>query len=597
MTSHFEKMLKINKTVLKKVKKVLVRTVIVILGLILITFAGLLFYVVLYNSKIYPNISVAGITLSDKSLQEASSLLSNNINTELELTMKYQDQTFTIKASEINLRYDFSNSANYAYKFARTGNIYQDIKNRVLLLYKPQNFGLYTSFDNEKLSKTVSVVADQISVEPINPYVSSVNGVIVVNKGVAGKKVDQARLTENIKENLSFNKSEPILITADNVDTTINDSEAKEFASRAEKFLGKSLSLKFEYTNILIKEAEILSILAPNGEFDNNTVSKVIENTGTTIERDPQNPKFVFENGKVTEFQPALAGIKLDEANLRKLIIEKLNKLEGSDVKSLALDIPVVKTLPEISTDKVNDFGIKELIGRGSSTYYHSITSRVHNVALAASRINGTLVKPGETFSFNQTLGDVSAFTGYQQAYIISGGKTILGDGGGVCQVSTTLFRAVLDAGLPITERQAHAYRVSYYEQDSSPGLDATVYNPSPDFKFTNDTPGYILIEATADTKHYSLVFELYGIKDGRVSSISKPIVSNVSAPPPDLYQDDPTLPTGTTKQVDWKAWGAKVTFNYVVKRNGQEIYSKVFVSNYKPWQAVYLRGTAPISQ
>lgn len=189
----------------------------------------------------------------------------------------------------------------------------------------------------------------------------------------------------------------------------------------------------------------------------------------------------------------------------------------------------------------------------------------------------------------------VSEFTGYQQAYIISGGKTILGDGGGVCQVSTTLFRAILDAGLPITERQAHAYMVGYYEQDSPPGLDATVYSPSPDLKFKNDTSNSILITARANPRNYSLVFELYGTSDGRVSTISKPAVTDVVPAPDDLYQDDPTLPVGTVKQIDFKAAGAKVTFNYKVTKAGETIYKKTFISNYRPWQAVYLRGTAPV--
>lgn len=299
-------------------------------------------------------------------------------------------------------------------------------------------------------------------------------------------------------------------------------------------------------------------------------------------------------SGEGTKFKPALPGIKVEKGVLEDLIIQKLTELELGNEKNITFDMPVTKVDPETDTGDINDFGIKELIGRGTSTYFHSIPGRVHNVTLASQRINGTLVKPGETFSFNNALGDVSAFTGYQQAYIIKDGKTILGDGGGVCQVSTTLFRALLNAGLPITERQAHAYRVGYYEQDSPPGLDATVFSPSPDLKFINDTGHYILIEAKADSKNYSLVFELYGTKDGRVSSISKPVVTNITAPPPDVYQDDPTLPVGTIKQVDYKAWGAKTTFHYVVTKDGSEIINKTFISNYKPWAAVYLRGTGP---
>ncbi len=203
---------------------------------------------------------------------------------------------------------------------------------------------------------------------------------------------------------------------------------------------------------------------------------------------------------------------------------------------------------------------------------------------------------PGEEFSFNKAVGDISRATGYQQAYIISGGRTVLGDGGGVCQVSTTTFRAAMDAGLPITERKAHAYRVGYYEQDSAPGVDATVFSPTADLKFLNDTGNYILIQEMVDTKNLSMKVEIYGTSDGRKSTITKPRISSQLPPPPTLYVDDPTLPAGTLKQVDWSAWGAKVAFDYKVEKNGVVTYEKTFVSSYQPWQAIYMRGTAAVA-
>ena len=236
--------------------------------------------------------------------------------------------------------------------------------------------------------------------------------------------------------------------------------------------------------------------------------------------------------------------------------------------------------------------GIKELIGKGESTFHGSIASREHNVALTAAKLNGVLVAPGDVFSFNQTVGDISAATGFQAAYIIKDGRTILGDGGGVCQGSTTLFRAVLDAGLPILERQAHAYRVSYYEQNAKPGFDATVYDPTADLKFKNDTPGHILIQTKVDLVKNYLRIEFYGTGDGRKVSIGNIRLWNQTPPPPDIYQDDPSLPAGTVKQVDWKAWGAKAAFDWKVVRNGEVLQEKTFFSNYRPWQAVYLKGT-----
>ena len=162
-----------------------------------------------------------------------------------------------------------------------------------------------------------------------------------------------------------------------------------------------------------------------------------------------------------------------------------------------------------------------------------------------------------------------------------------------MCQVSTTFFRAALAAGLPIVDRRAHAYRVAYYEQAGyKAGLDATVFAPSVDLRITNNTPNYILIQAKTDTQNLTLAIELYGTNDGRKSEIYNHTVSGVTSPPPDLYQDDPTLPVGVVMQVDFAAWGAKASFQYKVTRAGQTLEDTTFVSNYRPWQAVYLRGT-----
>ena len=259
---------------------------------------------------------------------------------------------------------------------------------------------------------------------------------------------------------------------------------------------------------------------------------------------------------------------------------------------NINIQIPVRVLKPKIPTDKINDLGIKESIGKGTSLFQGSIQSRIYNITLASSRLNGLLVAPNEVFSFDKALGDISAFTGYKQAYIIENGRTVLGDGGGVCQVSTTFFRALLNAGLPIVERHAHAYRVGYYEQDSPPGFDATVFVPSVDLKFKNDTGNHILVQTLIDPNVLRLTFELYGTKDGREVTISKPVISNESPPPPDVYQDDPTLPKGQIKQVDFAAWGTKVYFTRQVTKNGEVIISDRFDSNFRPWQAIYLRGT-----
>ncbi|OGH21652.1 MAG: hypothetical protein A2629_01970 [Candidatus Levybacteria bacterium RIFCSPHIGHO2_01_FULL_41_15] len=318
-------------------------------------------------------------------------------------------------------------------------------------------------------------------------------------------------------------------------------------------------------------------------------LSPVIE----AVKKDPIDSLFTFTNGRVTEFKPSRQGQKVDIEELKGQINSKiLSVVNSQKPQEITINIPIKVIEPKITTEKANNLGISELVGQGSSLFQGSIQGRIHNITLAAARLNGLLVAPSETFSFNKALGDVSAFTGYQQAYIIKDGKTILGDGGGVCQVSTTLFRAILNAGLPVIERNPHSYRVGYYEQDSPPGLDATVYAPSVDLKFKNDTENYILIQAFVNPNILGLTFELYGTKDTRVVTLGKPVITSRTPAPADLYQDDPTLAKGQIKQVDFSAPGAQVYFTRQVVKDGKTIISDKFSSSYRPWQAVFLRGT-----
>jgi vancomycin resistance protein YoaR len=258
--------------------------------------------------------------------------------------------------------------------------------------------------------------------------------------------------------------------------------------------------------------------------------------------------------------------------------------------KQIVIQSDIVK--PKITLEQSNTQGIKEVIGEGKSDYTHSIPGRIHNLLLASDRLHGVLIPQGATFSYVDTVGEISARTGYQPAYVIVNGRTELGDGGGVCQTSTTLFRAALNSGLKITEWHAHAYRVGYYENDSKPGRDATIYAPSVDLKFVNDTPSAILIEVEKDEENKLLTYRFWGTKDSRIVSISDVSTSGAISAPAPRYQDDPTLKKGVVRQVDWAASGLTAWFDYEVTKGTKVIQKKTFTSNYRPWQAVYLVGT-----
>jgi len=351
------------------------------------------------------------------------------------------------------------------------------------------------------------------------------------------------------------------------------------------------------FTNAgIIFQAYIAGVsLSPAYTFSHNALVRVLEPIIKSVHIDTVDAVFTFENGRVSAFRPSSNGQDIDIPHLQNDIVAKIPYiLANSEPSSFTIHIPVIVKKPKIATSDANNLGIKELIGTGTSLFQHSIPGRIYNVELAASRVNGALVAPGEEFSFAKTVGDVSSFTGYQQAYVIQNGKTVLGDGGGVCQVSTTLFRAVLNAGLPIVERHAHAYRVGYYEEDSPPGIDATVYVPSVDFRFKNDTGHYILIQTAVDPSILRLTFYLYGQSDGRSVQMTTPTLSNLIPAPATIYTDDPTLPQGTLKQVDFAASGATAKFSRTVMKDGKVYISDSYTSVYQPWAAAYLRGTGP---
>ena len=258
-----------------------------------------------------------------------------------------------------------------------------------------------------------------------------------------------------------------------------------------------------------------------------------------------------IENGRATEFTPPQTGRSLDRYNSTLKIINALG--QGQD----KIELVVNSTEPKTSLGSLNNLGITELIGRGESKFNNSPVNRRWNINVGVKRMTGIIVKPGEEFSFNKYLGPVEANTGFKPELVIKGDQgTIPEFGGGLCQVSSTTFRAAMHAGLPITARNSnHSYAVSYYAPQ---GTDATIYPGSQDLKFINDTGNSILIWPYLKEDNY-LIFDFYGTYDGRKVQL------------------------GTPYSYDRKSDGSlKATWTRTVTKNGVE-KKDVFSSDYQP--------------
>jgi len=247
-----------------------------------------------------------------------------------------------------------------------------------------------------------------------------------------------------------------------------------------------------------------------------DSIKKFLKDLSRLANRDPENAKLTMENGKISIFSLSRAGTKLDEERSLETVKYYLAKRNFSDT----LNLPFSEIKPEITTENIDNMGITSLIGEGRSNFRGSPKNRIYNINVASDRFNGILIKPKEEFSFVKVLGEVDADHGYLPELVIKKDKTEPEFGGGICQVSTTAFRAAINSGLEITARRNHAYPVSYYNPQ---GMDATVYIPRPDLRFINNTPGYILIQTKISGTE--LVFDFYGTDDGRKINIIGPKV------------------------------------------------------------------------
>jgi len=545
--------------------------------------------IILNYNKSASNTKILTKDYSHLSRQEIITKLNQDFVLPENINLNYQDKNFTISTASISAQIDTNKIAStILYRRLDEG-----IVNYVKYFFNPKEFSLTTSYNSDQLSQLIDNISAQIDKPFIPTELNIKDKKISVSNGSIGLKLNQTKTKEQIINNLNFaNFTETIQLQVDAIGSIPDQTKITQTLSRAQKLIGKSIILITSSDRVTINDQTLISWIDFDNGFQKDKIELYSQNTSQSFKHDPIDAVFKFENNKVLEFQSAKNGVSVDSNQLSQDIITAFTNLENSDKPSSEFNLSYQSTEPKIKNSEANDLGIKELIGSGTSTFKHSSETRNINITKGSSIVNRILVAPNETFSFVKSLGEVSLEAGYAKAYIIRQGKTELDVGGGICQVSTTFFRAMLNSGLDITERKNHAYRVSYYEEDSKPGFDATVFIPSPDLKFVNDTGHYVLIQSVLDMPNRRLTYEIYGTSDGRKSEITNYRQWDATPAPPTVWIDDPTLPVGKTIQDEHAVPGLKTAFDWTVTdKDGKVIHQKTFQSNFAPWAAVYRRG------
>lgn len=303
----------------------------------------------------------------------------------------------------------------------------------------------------------------------------------------------------------------------------------------------------------------------------------------------PEDGRFHFNEStrQLDVIQPAKGGRRLDvDATLAEL--ERVAFLSG-DQRVARMQFTYIQPRYHNNVSAA-ELGITEKVAEAVTTFTGSTTNRRINIALATSLMDGIIIGPGEEFSFNKYLGDLTAEEGWVEAAVIFADRTGTGLGGGVCQVSTTIFRAAFYGGYTIIERNSHGYRVGFYEQGGfPPGLDAAIFTPERDFRFQNDTPYSLLIQADIYPATDQLVFRFYSTNTGRIVEVEQPRIASRVPPAPTRYEVNNELQPGQTLQVDFAAEGADVNVTRTVRAaDGTLIRRDNIFTHYLPWGAIY---------
>ena len=563
-----------------------------------------------FSGRVYPGVSAAGLPLAGLKLSQASALLTitPGYPENGRLTLVYGERQWVVTPAQLGVFSDPQATASIAYQTGRGGSLAQIILDRVQLLRG--GVEIHPSFlYNENITVDyLESIAAEIN-QPLREASLELSGTdVIVNNGQPGRALDipstlavittQIQLMQDATIPLVVLESQPLVL-----DASAQGELARELLSQPFKFVLPA-ELGSEADEWQLEPASLATMLTfesvhngDSGELQlvvNQTLAAgFLESLRDDTETYAENARFIFnDDTKVLDLlTPAVIGRDL---NITRTI-ENMNASlkDGRHHADLAFDI----TEPAVTDNKTGaELGITELVYAHTSYFRGSSSDRVQNIKTASASFHGLLIPPGGILSMSNELGDISLDNGYAEALIILGGQTITGVGGGVCQVSTTLFRTVYFAGYPILERYAHAYRVGYYEQTSGgrdqnlAGLDATVFVPLVDFKFKNDTPYWLLMETYVNSNQ-SLTWKFYSTKDGRVVNHTTTGPTNTIEAPDPLYRENPELEKGKIEQVDWAAEGATVVVKRTVTRGGVVLYNDTITTVYQPWRAVYEYG------
>ncbi|MDD4352075.1 MAG: VanW family protein [Candidatus Gracilibacteria bacterium] len=575
---------------------------IIALGLLVIISA----YSFYYHDKFVPRSNLLQNDLSGLTYEQASNYFTPKLNEFAAENFHFtaNGENYQLSLTELGIEYDLVSSLEKAYAKGHSGNFWQQQQERIWSLFSSNEIEFESLVDLNQVKQALKNLIPEIAVEPQDAQVI-VNqaGEFEVIPSQSSISTDFLKAYNEIRDNLLALRTQEIELEIREFAPQIDSSAAQLAVEKASLMLSEPVQLLYteqgrneEFWIPLPQDKSWIAFEKQGKELipvlsEIKLKSLLTDEIAPRINREHGNAYIKGTEVSITDtVQEAhyvnVEGVASDGFSLQ--VDESLTKIRdeftaGKRAISLLVDFEPGLILDEAE----RDLGLHELIGLGASDFKGSDANRAYNVAHGTALFNNILIPPRAEFSFNSFLGEVSGRTGWKLAKVIRGNGYIEPDwGGGACQISTTAYRAILDAGLEVTERSPHSLYVSYYtwgpynEQNDGTGLDATVFLGVKDLKFKNDTPAHILMQTKIEgTKAY---FYLYGTKDREVTLDGPHRGAWYSSGAAPILEETTDLAPGEVQITQKALSGFKVYWTQKINYNNGEVIEKTIESNYR---------------
>ena len=546
-----------------------------------------------YQGEFLPGSKVGGVDISGLTPEQAVNMFDSHWREYIASPVVFRtpDQDWKPSAEEIGIGVDYLTPVRAAYAWGRTGGIFRRGRENAAATALSRDFPIEFTFQRGKLRRYLAGIASRYFRPVVNPSVEVVDGEIRLRAGGRGMELDWQAAVDLVNPPGPNVGQQQITIPIKETASNLATANVENLTQTLIKMLEDPIVLDFEGNGWLVNQQTLKDALKLEQvgtevvpTFDRSKFEPLFNEIDGQLAIAPSDGSLEYdsESGRVVEFVPSIDGRRLDRDSLAGGIAE------GAKSGNRKVDIPIIGVPASRTT--VKGLGIENLIASGESFFFHSPSFRIHNIEVGARLLDGSLVRQGDEFSFNEYLGPIEYDRGFVDGLVIIEDSTVDAIGGGICQVSTTMFRAAFLAGLPITERHKHLYRVRYYEHGDFPiGFDASIWQPVLDLRFLNDTEGPVMIRTVFSRRRRSLKFELWGRGPDRTVEISGHRLSDWEDPPPDEWVIDEELSEGTTEQTEWAVEGVFAVLERRVTSAAGAVSNSSFSSSFLPWPNRYL--------